>query len=141
MQLSKELSQAVEEGKTEDEIAAIERRMDVEQGLYDSYSAQREQADEEQRQRMAEAQDEFDNEQMEKMQLLYQNQIDELMLKDDRTAEEGRRLLDLQRDQAEEYLRMLEERGEMENQTTEGYNEELIEAKQRLADAEKNIQQ
>lgn len=140
-ELSRELSQAVEQGKTDDEIAAIEARMETEQGLYDSYMSQRAQADEEQRQKMAEAQDEFDNLQMEKMQQLYQNQIDELMLKNDRTEEEGRRLLELQQEQAEEYLRMLEERGEMENQTTEEYNEELIEAKQKLADAEKAIQE
>ena len=141
MELSRELAKATEEGRTEEEVAAIEARMDTEQGILDSYNQQRLQADEEQRQKLAEAQDEFDNAQMEKLKQVYQNQIDELMLKNDRTEEEGRRILELQQEQAEEYLRMLEERGEMENQTTEEYNEELIEAKQKLADAEKAIQE
>jgi len=141
LELSKEMSRAVEEGRSEEEISAIEARMETEQGILDSYSQQREQADEEQRMKMAEAQDEFDNEQIEKMKLVYQNQIDELMLKDDRTYEEQREMLDLQREQAQEYLDMLMERGEQENQTTEEYNEELIEAKQQLAEKEKAVQE
>lgn len=140
-QMSADLAKATEEGRTEEEIAAIEQRMDVEQGIYDSYVEQRAQADEEQRQRLAEAQDEFDNAQIEKMQLTYQNQIDELMLKNDRTEEEGRRILELQREQAEEYLEMIENRGQMETQTTEEYNEQIIAAKQKLVEAEKSMQE
>lgn len=141
IQISADIAKATEEGKSEVEIAAMEQRLDVEQGLLDTYNQQRQQIDEEQRQKMAEAQDEFDNAQIEKTQQIYQNQIDELMLKNDRTEEEGRRILDLQREQAEEYLQMLEERGEMETQTTEEYNEQIIAAKQKLVDAEKAMQE
>lgn len=141
LELSRELTQAVESGKTEEEVAAIEARMNTEQELLDTYSSQREQADEEQRQRMAEAQDEFDNAQIEKTRQVYENQINELLLKNDRTYEEQRNLLDLQKEQAEEYLEMLMERGQTELETTEEFNEELINAKQDLADKEKAIQE
>jgi len=141
LELSREMSKAVEDGRTEEEVAAIEARMNTEQELLDTYNSQREQADEEQRQKMAEAQDEFDNAQIEKTRQVYENQINELLLKNDRTYEEQRNLLDLQKEQAEEYLEMLMERGETELQTTEEFNEELINAKQNLADKEKAIQE
>lgn len=141
LELSRELTQAVESGKTEEEVAAIEARMNTEQELLDVYNSQREQADEEQRQRMAEAQDGYDNAQIEKTRQVYENQINELLLKNDRTYEEQRNLLDLQKEQAEEYLEMLMERGQTELETTEEFNEELINAKQNLADKEKAIQE
>lgn len=141
IQISKDIAQATEEGRTEEEISAMEKRIEVEEEILHSFNEQRTLLDEEQRQKMAEAQDEFDNVQIEKVQKIYQNQIDELMLKNDRTEEEGRRILDIQYQQAEEYLQMLEERGETETQTTEEYNEQIIAAKQKLVDAEKSLQE
>ena len=141
IQISADIAKATEEGKSEAEIAAMEQRLDVEQGILDSYNQQQEQINEEHRQKTAEAEDEFANAQIEKTQQIYQNQIDELMLKNDRTEEEGRRILELQQEQAEEYLRMIEERGETETQTTEQYNEEIIAAKQKLVDAEQAMQE
>ena len=141
LQITSDIARATEEGRTEEEITAMENRLDVEEEMLRSYNSQLTQIEEEKRVRVAEAQDEFDNTQMEKVRQVYQNQIDELMLKDDRTEEEGRRILDIQRQQAEEYLRMLEERGLTETQTTEEYNEQVIAAKQKLVEAEKSIQE
>ncbi len=130
---------AQQNGATEMELAAIQQRMDVESALFEEYSQQKQLISEEQRQREAEAEDEYQTAQMEKVRQQYENQVQELMFKKDRTLQEEEEILNLQLQQNEAYLAALEERGQREGQTVEQYNEEIIAAKQRKAEAEKAI--
>lgn len=130
---------AQQNGATELELAGIQQRMDVERAILDEYSQQTQLINEEQRQREAEAEDEYQTAQMERVRQTYENQVQELMLKKDRTQEEEEEILNLQLQQNEAYLAALEERGQREGQTVEQYNEEIIAAKQRKAEAEKAI--
>lgn len=130
---------AQQNGATELELAGIKQRIDVESAILDEYSQQVQLINEEQRQHEAEAEDEFQTAQMERVQQVYENQVQELMLKKDRTQEEEEEILNLQLQQNEAYLAALEERGQREGQTVEQYNEEIIAAKQRKAEAEKAI--
>ena len=84
-------------------------------------------------------QQEHQEQYMEKIRLHYENEINELLLKNDRTYEEQVNVLNLQAEQADEALRLLEERGQKENQTEEEYQEERLEARQAAAERHKAI--
>lgn len=141
LSLAAEQAKAIEEGRSKEEIDAIGSRMDTEEELLLAYANQREQLTREQNDKLREAQEEFDDEALQRTQQRYENEINELMLKDDRTQEEQERVLELEREKAEQRLAELEERGVRENETLEEHNAEIIQAKQDLADAEKNIQE
>ena len=74
-----------------------------------------------------------------KLKQEYENQINELLLKDDRTYEEQQRVLQLQAEEADKALEMLEERGQRENQTEEEFMAERLEARQAAAERHKAI--
>lgn len=137
--IQREYDRAVEEGRSADELVAIHNRKETEQALLDTYNQQRAATDEEERQRMAQAQDEYDEAVIEKTRLTYENQINELLLKDNRTEEEQRRVLELQAEEADEALRLLEERGQKEGQTEEEFQAELLEARENSNDKHKAI--
>ena len=83
--------------------------------------------------------DQAQDDRMAKVRLVYENEINELLLKNDRTYEEQRHVLDLQAEQADEALRLLEERGQKEGQTEEEFQAERLEAQQTAAEKHKAI--
>ena len=79
------------------------------------------------------------DDQIEKLKLYYENEVNELLLKDDRTYEEQMRVLELQAEEADKALELLEERGQRENETEEEYRAEKLEAQQLAAEKHKAI--
>nr|DAN82890.1 MAG TPA: minor tail protein [Caudoviricetes sp.] len=127
------------EGQTQLELDAINQRKDIELALLDNYNKQKADITERQRQEDAQAEDAYQNEQMQKQQKIVENEIAEMSLKIDRTREEQEAILEVRRDADEEYLEQLQERGQMETQTEEEYQAELLAARQKYAESKKAI--
>ena len=137
--IEEEYSLAENSGASESELAAIQQRLDVESAMLEDYNEQKRLTSEEQREAEAEAEDEYQQSIIERTQQTYENQINELMLKRDRTEEEQRNILDLQLQANEDYLSALMERGIREGETQEEFDAEIIAAKERKAESEKAI--
>lgn len=126
-------------GASELELDAINQRKDVELAILDSYNKQKSDITERQRQEDAQAEDDYQNEQMQKMQKMIENEIAEMSLKVDRTREEQGAILETRRDADEAYLEQLQKRGQMEIQTEEEYQAEILVARQRYAESKKAV--
>ncbi|PNP96407.1 phage tail tape measure protein [Hoylesella timonensis] len=137
--IENEYQKARANNATELELDSINQRKDVEMAILDDYNKEKTEIAERQRQEDAQAEDDYQNEKMEKNRQIAENEIAEMSLKVDRTREEQVAILEARRDADEEYIEQLEARGQMESQTQEEYYTELLEAKQKYADDKKAI--
>ncbi len=137
--IENEYQKARANNATELELDSINQRKDVEMAILDDYNKEKTEIAERQRQEDAQAEDDYQNEKMEKNRQIVENEIAEMSLKVDRTREEQVAILEARRDADEEYIEQLEARGQMESQTQEEYYAELLAAKQKYADDKKAI--
>ena len=126
-------------GASELELDAINQRKDVELAIIDSYNKQKTDIAERQRQEDAQAEDDYQNEQIQRLQKMIENEIAEMNLKVDRTKEEQGAILEARRDADEAYLEQLQKRGQMEIQAEEEYQAEILAARQRYAESKKAV--